>query len=591
MTYKKNYNLNSTNLDKINNKIKNKNKKQKKYILNEINDEYLYYLENYNFDNNCPDYQVLNNELDILNNNLNVLNEKNLFRSINFQKSLSLNNIDSFRNNKINKIEKKNFIKKSNKNNNFKKEIDNKKEIDINKIINNINNNDYSIISTSLKNKGETLLNKEINLKFKSKSNNHNEVNQISRKLKECFKKVIYTDNSSRPDLLKILLDEKLSLELKVKIIKKYIKFVYEEEIFSEEAENLKIEINNLLSNYDNNNDILDQINNKIMPENLKNKLLKLYYNNISYNSSKMNIYINNILSLPYHRTNFTVLKDIFNNNNIDIRKDFIKKIYNELDNKLYGLEYVKNSIISYLCQLFNNKKFNKYICLVGPPGVGKTHIINLLSEILKIPFNYISLANIDESSILLGHSYTFEGSKYGLIAESVINNGCKNGIILFDELDKCNQKVQNSLLGVFDPLQNNRFRDSYFNEFFIDLSETIIIVCLNDIHKLNPILRDRLHIINIEGYSNDEKINIIKKYIIPELNTQFNLNNIIIDDEVIDLIIQKSINHKGIRLIKSILNKIYELLILDLYTNKFNLNNKFIKENFNLLKLDNLDY
>ena len=161
----------------------------------------------------------------------------------------------------------------------------------------------------------------------------------------------------------------------------------------------------------------------------------------------------------------------------------------------------------------------------------------------------------------------------------------------MFDELDKCNQKVQNSLLGVFDPLQNNKFRDSYFNEFFIDLSETIIIVCLNDIHKLNPILRDRLHIINIEGYSNDEKINIIKKHIIPELNNQFNLNNIIIDDEVIDLIIQKSINHKGIRLIKSILNKIYELLILDLYTNKFNLNNKFIKENFNLLKLDNLDY
>ena len=548
----------------------------------------MYYLENYNFENTYNNY----NKLDIINNNLNIINDKindqNLFKAINFQKSLSLNNIDSFKNNKV---EKKNFIKKSNKNNNVKKEGDNKKGIDVHKIINNINSNDYSIISTSLKSKSESLLNKEINLKFRSKSNDHNEVNQISRKLKECLKKVIYTDNFSRPDLLRILLDEKLSLELKVKIIKKYIKFIYEEEIFSEEAENLKIEINNLISNSDNNNDILYQINNKIMPENLKNKLLKLYYNNISYNSSKMNIYINNILSLPYHRNNFNILIDIFKNNNIDIRKDFIKKIYNELDNKLYGLEHVKNSIISYLCQLFNNNKFNKYICIVGPPGVGKTHITNILSEILKIPFSYISLANIDDSSVLLGHSYTFEGSKYGLIAESVINNGCKNGIILLDELDKCNLKVQNSLLGVFDPLQNNRFRDSYFNEFFIDLSETIIIVCLNDIHKLSQILRDRLHIINIEGYTNNEKKNIIRKHIIPELNNQFNLNNIIIDDEVIDLIIQKSINHKGIRLIKSILNKIYELLILDLYTNKFNLNNKFIKENFNLLKLDNLDY
>ena len=588
MTCKKNYNSSSTNFDKNKNKNKNKNKKEKKYILNEINDEYLYYLENYNFENTYNNY----NKLDIINNNLNIINDKindqNLFKAINFQKSLSLNNIDSFKNNKV---EKKNFIKKSNKNNNVKKEGDNKKGIDVHKIINNINSNDYSIISTSLKSKGESLLNKEINLKFRSKSNDHNEVNQISRKLKECLKKVIYTDNFSRPDLLRILLDEKLSLELKVKIIKKYIKFIYEEEIFSEEAENLKIEINNLISNSDNNNDILYQINNKIMQENLKNKLLKLYYNNISYNSSKMNIYINNILSLPYHRNNFNILIDIFKNNNIDIRKDFIKKIYNELDNKLYGLEHVKNSIISYLCQLFNNNKFNKYICIVGPPGVGKTHITNILSEILKIPFSYISLANIDDSSVLLGHSYTFEGSKYGLIAESVINNGCKNGIILLDELDKCNLKVQNSLLGVFDPLQNNRFRDSYFNEFFIDLSETIIIVCLNDIHKLSPILRDRLHIINIEGYTNNEKKNIIRKHIIPELNNQFNLNNIIIDDEVIDLIIQKSINHKGIRLIKSILNKIYELLILDLYTNKFNLNNKFIKENFNLLKLDNLDY
>ena len=106
MTCKKNYNSSSTNFDKNKNKNKNKNKKEKKYILNEINDEYLYYLENYNFENTYNNY----NKLDIINNNLNIINDKindqNLFKAINFQKSLSLNNIDSFKNNKV---EKKKF--------------------------------------------------------------------------------------------------------------------------------------------------------------------------------------------------------------------------------------------------------------------------------------------------------------------------------------------------------------------------------------------------------------------------------------------------------------------------------------------------
>ena len=227
----------------------------------------------------------------------------------------------------------------------------------------------------------------------------------------------------------------------------------------------------------------------------------------------------------------------------------------------------------------------SKYLCLCGPAGVGKTSIVHAISEAIQIPYSYLSLANIDTPSTLIGHDYTYEGSTHGCVADAVIKNGCANGILLFDELDKCKEKIHNTLLGIFDPLQNCKFRDAYFGNFYLDFSQSMMIICLNDLEKINPILRDRLHIVNIQGYSNEEKKTIVSKYIIPKLEVEYKVN-IQIDPEVINSIVSNTSEHKGIRQIQMYLTKIYELVVLDKFTEKFKFDGKFTIKNISLLKI-----
>jgi ATP-dependent Lon protease len=303
-------------------------------------------------------------------------------------------------------------------------------------------------------------------------------------------------------------------------------------------------------------------------------------------------MFLNNVIRLPYNKIDNSI--DLISKPSIthDDKVKFIKNIYEELNNNLFGLDEVKDSIVSFICQKINNPDLpnNKFLCLCGPAGVGKTTIIHIVSNALKIPYSYISMANIDESSILIGHSYTYEGSIPGCIAEALIKNDCLNGILLFDEIDKTKEKIQNILLGIFDPMQNYKFRDAYFGDFHINLSESMMILCLNDLDKVNPILRDRLHVINIPGYSISEKKVIIDTYIIPKLEKQYKLK-VNIDSKVIDYILEKTQIHKGIRQIIMNITKIYELCILDKFTNKYNFNNNFNYENISILKLHNDDF
>jgi ATP-dependent Lon protease len=251
-------------------------------------------------------------------------------------------------------------------------------------------------------------------------------------------------------------------------------------------------------------------------------------------------------------------------------------------------MEETKDSIISWICQKINNPSHNtsKYLCLCGPAGVGKTSIVHSISESLEIPYSYISLANVDDPGSLIGHGYTYEGSQCGSIANGLISNNCTNGILLFDELDKTKEKVQNTLLGIFDPLQNTKFRDAYFGEFNLNLSDCMMIVCLNNILNVNPILKDRLHIVNIPKYSTKDKKIIVSKFILPKLNSQYNLDKIEIEDKVIDKIIEKTKNDEGIRQIQMYITKIYELIVLDEYTDKYNFKRVFTMKNINLIKL-----
>ncbi len=456
---------------------------------------------------------------------------------------------------------------------------------------------DYNSIHTPFKMIGEELLNEEINIKYRPRSKAVPENEIIIRKLKESFKKMVYGDIKDKPNLSKILLDPELSEDVKLKILRKFIKYTTEDEVFSESADKIRLEINNLLKikKIKASNDcdeIWNEIEKKQMPPILKSKLEEMYWRIITGEESKLTNLVNNIIRLPYHSV--PNILDTISSPQVSREEqvEFIQSVYKTLDANLFGLSEVKDSIISYICQRINNPEVssNKYLCLCGPAGVGKTSIVHAISSALKIPYSYLSLANIDVPSTLIGHDYTYEGSTYGCISDAMIRNGCANGILLFDELDKCKEKIHNTLLGIFDPIQNCKFRDAYFGNFPIDLSKSMMIICLNDLEKINPILRDRLHIINISGYSNEEKKTIVNKHIIPKLETQYKIS-VQIDKEVIDYIISNTSEHKGIRQIQMYLTKIYELVVLDKFTNKFNLDNKFKIKDISYLKIkDNLN-
>jgi ATP-dependent Lon protease len=455
---------------------------------------------------------------------------------------------------------------------------------------------DYHLINTPFKMIGEEMLNDEINNKYKPKAKSSPENQQIIRRLKEVFKKLVNRELKDKPNISQILLDNEISDEVKIKILRKYIKFNTEDEVFSEEADKIKIEIKNLLKQKklrttDDYEELGLMVEKKIIPDILKNKLEDIYYRVIGGDQPKLHNLLNNILKLPWERK-FNIFDEmskigIMHENKVE----FIKSLYKKLDADLYGLEETKDSIMSWICQKINNpnRPSTKYLCLCGPAGVGKTSIVHSISESLGMPYSYISLANIDEPGSLIGHGYTYEGSQYGSIADSIIKNGCTNGILLFDELDKAKEKVQNTLLGIFDPLQNSKFRDAYFGEFYLNLSESMMIICLNNLDQVNPILKDRLHIVHISGYTNKEKKIIIDKYIIPKLETQYNIK-INIDENIVNKIIEINEEQKGIRQIQMYFVKIYELMILDKYTGKYNFNNVFTIKNLDLLKINQIE-
>ena len=541
--------------------------------------------ENVSFkDDNEFTYLIGEDDVDIENY------ESNNFIEIENKNSKINNNIHNKKNNKNNKtsIHLEQHVKS-----NIKFEDIKDLDIKINEVV------DYNLINTPFKMMGDELLNDEINGKYKSKNKNNPENNQIIKKLKDIFKKLVYKETKDKPNISQILLDNEISDDVKVKIIRKYIKFNSEDEVFSDEADKIKIEIKNLIKQKkiritDDFEELGKQVELKIIPTYLKIKLEDMYYRAISGDQPKLHNLINNIVKLPWDKK--SNILDIMSNTNTthNQRVDFIRSIYTKLDEDLYGLEETKDSIISWICQKINNPEHvsAKYLCLYGPAGVGKTSIVHSISEALKIPYSYISLANIDEPGSLIGHGYTYEGSQCGSIASGMIKNECINGILLFDEIDKAKEKVQNTLLGIFDPLQNTKFRDAYFGEFYLNLSESMMILCLNDLEKINPILKDRLHIVNIPGYTIKEKKNIISKYILPKLEKQYDIV-IGIDDQVINIILEKTKHFLGIRQLQMYFTKIYELMILDKYTYKYSFNNKFTNKNIDLLKFSeqNLTY
>lgn len=261
--------------------------------------------------------------------------------------------------------------------------------------------------------------------------------------------------------------------------------------------------------------------------------------NPMSSESSVVRNYLEMLLSMPW---------GTIDKNKIDVKN--AKKI---LDRDHYGLEKVKDRIVEYLAVLQRSKDLKSPIlCLVGPPGVGKTSLVKSIAEAVGRKYAKIALGGVHDESEIRGHRRTYLGSMPGKIISSIKKCKKDNPVILLDEIDKMSHDFRgdpaSALLEVLDPEQNKHFSDHYL-EVEYDLSKVMFIATANS-YKLPRPLLDRLEVIDISGYIEDEKLVIAKQHLIPKQLEVHNMKQaeLKIPDETITEIIRYYTMESGVR-------------------------------------------
>ena len=237
---------------------------------------------------------------------------------------------------------------------------------------------------------------------------------------------------------------------------------------------------------------------------------------------------------------------------------DFMRDTRAIMDKAVYGMSPAKTQIMQVLSQWMSNPgSVGNIIALQGPPGTGKTSLArNGIASALKRPFSFFSLGGSSDISNYTGHSYTYEGSMWGRIADSLMQSKCMNPVLYFDELDKVSntphgEEIISMLVHLTDRTQNTQFHDRYFAGVDLDLSQCLIVFSFNDTNAVNPILRDRMQIINCSGYSSEEKQFILKDHVWPRLLSQlrFKLEDIELTEQSMKFLISEySSKEQGVR-------------------------------------------
>ncbi|WBL31658.1 endopeptidase La [Candidatus Phytoplasma sacchari] len=325
--------------------------------------------------------------------------------------------------------------------------------------------------------------------------------------------------------------------------------------------------------------ELREKINSSKMPNNIKDKVFQELsrYQSISSaiaDSFVIRNYLDFIISLPWNKQS----KDI----------NDLEKIQIVLEKNHYGLKKAKERIIEYAAvKIMTKRNPQTIICLVGPPGVGKTTLAISIAEALGRKFVKQSLGGLQEESEIRGHRRTYVGAMPGRILNGLKDAGVMNPVFLLDEIDKLVSNFQHdpasSLLEVLDPKQNKNFVDLYLSEPF-DLSKVLFVTTANDLSNISEPLKDRLEIIELNSYTEHDKLIIAKQHLLPRLLKEHGIDkdNFMIDDITIMYIIRHYTKEAGVRNLNKQMASLIRKTVKDILINK----TKQIK-----ISKDNIEY
>lgn len=351
------------------------------------------------------------------------------------------------------------------------------------------------------------------------------------------------------------------------------IKNKNKEVLLREQIKALQGELNSLLgmnSGFKGNATSLDiyaEANQKQLPDNYRevvnkelDKLSSIDSSNPEYMLTKL--YIETILALPFS----------FENKEPDYS---ISEVKEKLEKDHYGMKEVKERIVEFLASRLKAKNSNgAIICLAGPPGVGKTSVGYSIAAALKRKFYRFSVGGMRDEAEIKGHRRTYVGAMPGKIIQGMKATGVVDPVFLIDEIDKMGESFRgdpaSALLEVLDPEQNSNFQDFYLNMPY-DLSKVLFIVTANDISRIPTPLLDRMEIIELSGYTPQEKLHIGSKYLVPKLLEKNGLSKkeLKFSNKALSIIAEEYAREAGVRHFEKSIDKVMRKVALEILESK----------------------
>jgi ATP-dependent Lon protease len=309
-----------------------------------------------------------------------------------------------------------------------------------------------------------------------------------------------------------------------------------------------------------------NKINNSGMPDNIREKALDILNkfemtNNFMAESNVLSNYLDFIISLPWNVSSHDV--------------DDINQVKETLDKNHFGLDKVKDRILEYLSvKILTNKNPQTILCLVGPPGVGKTTLAISIAEALGRKFIKQSLGGLTDEAEIRGHRRTYVGALPGRILKSMVDAKTINPVFLLDEIDKLSKNWKgdpaSAMLEVLDPEQNAKFSDNYLEETY-DLSQVLFITTANYLDNIPPALIDRMEIVQLSSYTEHEKFQIAQTHVIPKQLSLHGIdsNKFEITNDAIYYIIRHYTREAGVREVQRLIGTLVRKSIREILADK----------------------